>query len=225
MADIPHTISSRLLVCPVTKNCLAEAYLQSLLSKSRNVRPLHLKDYIRLSPSRRRNTVFVIDQCGLEVPFSECLKQLNEICLNPRFLVLDYEKSREEVVRLLVIGAHGYISHADAPRALVRAILFVAAGHLWVSPEALQDFLSQVGCVLRKDERARQSTTMREGEILELVRRRLSNREIADLLQIRVSTVKFHLSNILSKLQANSRHELTSPYARRLWETSSTRES
>jgi len=49
------------------------------------------------------------------------------------------------------------------------------------------------------------------------VRRRLSNREIADLLQIRVSTVKFHLSNILSKMHANNRRELTGPTSQNLW--------
>lgn len=38
---------------------------------------------------------------------------------------------------------------------------------------------------------------------------RLSNKEIAELLHIRVSTVKFHLSNILAKLHVTSRHELT----------------
>jgi Bacterial regulatory proteins, luxR family len=42
---------------------------------------------------------------------------------------------------------------------------------------------------------------------MELVRRRLYNREIAELLQIRVSTIKFHLSNILSKMHVNSRSD------------------
>lgn len=84
-------------------------------------------------------------------------------------------------------------------------------------PEALHDFLSEVGSVLRKDARARQTTTRREDEILELVRRRLSNREIADLLQIRVSTVKFRLSNILSKLHARNRHDLADKTSPKLW--------
>ena len=71
--------------------------------------------------------------------------------------------------------------------------------------------------MLRKDARDRQTTTARENEILELVRVRLSNKEIAELLQIRVSTVKFHLSNILSKMQAKSRRDLRAVPSEQLW--------
>jgi DNA-binding NarL/FixJ family response regulator len=161
--------------------------------------------------------VFVIDQCGLDVPFYECVKQLREVCLNAKFLVLDYEESKEEIVRLLVMGAHGYVPHAEVPRSITHAILSIAAGQLWVTEEVLKEFLLDVGRALRRDTHARQTTTPREDEILELVRRRLTNREIADLLRIRVCTVKFHLSNVLSKLHAHSRHDLTtSPSGRRL---------
>ncbi len=206
-----------LRVCSVGQNCLAEAYLRQLLYADRHLRAFSVREYARLSPASRKNIVFVIDQCGLEIPLCECLRQLREDCLNAKFLVMDHEKPREEIVRLLFMGAHGYVPHADVSGTLIRAILFVAAGHLWVTPEVLHDFLSEVGSVLRKDFHARQTTTRREDEILELVRRRLSNREIANLLQIRVSTVKFHLSNILSKLHARNRHDLTDTSSTKLW--------
>jgi len=201
----------------VGQNCLAEAYLRQLLYADRHLRAFSVREYARLSPASRKNIVFVIDQCGLEIPLCECLRQLREDCLNAKFLVMDHEKSREEIVRLLFMGAHGYVPHADVSGTLIRAIFLVAAGHLWVTPEVLHDFLSEVGSVLRKDFHARQTTTRREDEILELVRRRLSNREIANLLQIRVSTVKFHLSNILSKLHARNRHDLTDTSSTKLW--------
>ena len=50
--------------------------------------------------------------------------------------------------------------------------------------------------------------TPREIQVLHLVRRRLSNKEIAQLLAICESTVKFHVSNILGKLQVGSRQDL-----------------
>jgi DNA-binding NarL/FixJ family response regulator len=206
-----------LRICSVGQNCLAEAYLRQLLSTDRQLRAFSVSEYARLSPASRKNIVFVIDQCGLEIPLCECLRQLREDCQNAKFLVLDHEKSREEILRLLFLGAHGYVPHADVSATLVRAISLVAAGHFWVPPETLHDFLSEVGSVLRKDARARQTTTRREDEILELVRRRLSNREIADLLQIRVSTVKFHLSNILSKLHARNRRDLVNTTSPKLW--------
>jgi DNA-binding NarL/FixJ family response regulator len=206
-----------LRVCFVGQNCLAEAYLRQLLISDRRLRAFSLSEYANLSPIKRKDIVFVIDQCGLEVPLCECLRQLREDCQNAKFLVLDHEKPREEIVRLLFMGAHGYVPHADVSSILVRAISFVAGGHFWVPAGALHNFLSEVGSVLRKDARARQMTTRREDEILELVRRRLSNREIADILQIRVSTVKFHLSNILSKLHARNRRDLTSTTSSGLW--------
>jgi DNA-binding NarL/FixJ family response regulator len=206
-----------LRVCSVAQNCLAEAYLEQLLRTDPRICPLNLKQYAQLSPACRRNLIFVIDQCGLEIHLREFLRQLRERCSDARFLVLDDHKSKEEVVRVLIMGAHGYVSHADASSTLIRAIFCIANNQLWIPGEVLPEFLRKVNSKLRKDAQARQATTLREDEILDLVRRRLSNREIADLLQIRVSTVKFHLSNILSKLHANNRHELTESAPQALW--------
>ncbi len=206
-----------LQVCSVTQNCLAEAYLEQLLRADPRISPFNLKQYAQLSSVRRRNLVFIIDQCGLEMPLCDCLRQLRDHSSEARFLVLDGHKAKEEIVRILMMGAHGYVSHTDAPSILVRAIYCVADNQLWIPPEVLPVFVATVRSVLRKDTQARQTTTPREDEILELVRRRLSNREIADLLQIRVSTVKFHLSNILSKMHANNRRELTGPTSQNLW--------
>jgi DNA-binding CsgD family transcriptional regulator len=53
-----------------------------------------------------------------------------------------------------------------------------------------------------------ESMTARETQTLELVKRRFSNKEIADILHVQESTVKFHLSNIYSKLQVSGRRDL-----------------
>jgi DNA-binding CsgD family transcriptional regulator len=53
-----------------------------------------------------------------------------------------------------------------------------------------------------------QAITQRESQILELVKRRLSNKEIGAVLNIQESTVKFHLSNVFSKLRVSRRSEL-----------------
>jgi two-component system, NarL family, response regulator LiaR len=195
-------------VCLVAQNCLAEAYLYEVLKRERRIRALTLKQFMLVSPLRRRDTVFVVDQCGLEVPLAECLRHLRPRSADPRFLILDHEKSNEGIVDLLAMGAHGYVPHAEVSRTLGRAILFVAANEFWVPRDVFGEFLREAASALRKDPRGPQATTPRENEVLELVRMRLSNREIAEHLQIRVSTVKFHLSNILSKMQAKSRRDL-----------------
>lgn len=206
-----------LQVCSVMQNRLAEAYLEQLLRTDPRICPLRPKHFGHLSLARRRNVIFVIDQCGLEIPLCECLRQLRNRSSGAKFLVLDNQKSTEEIVRMVIMGVHGYVSHLDAPRTLIRAIISVAGNQLWIPHEVLPDFLREISSVLRRDGRARQTTSTREDEVLELVRRRLSNREIAEFLQIRVSTVKFHLSNILSKLHAKNRRELTPPTTQPLW--------
>jgi NarL family two-component system response regulator LiaR len=204
-------------VCVISQNCLAEAYLCEVLGRERLIRALTLKQFMLGSPLRRGNTVFVVDQCGLDVPLSECLRHLRPRSSDPRFVILDNEKSKEGIVQLLAMGAHGYVPHAEVSRALVRAIFLVAANEFWVPHDAFLEFLREAASVLRKNARDCQTTTPRENEILELVRIRLSNREIAERLQIRVSTVKFHLSNILSKMQAKSRRELRAVPSEQLW--------
>jgi DNA-binding NarL/FixJ family response regulator len=205
-------------VCFLAQNCLAEAYLGQLLRHEPNIRPLLLKHFSSLSPAQRMGMIFVIDQCGLEAPLGQYVKHLRSECADAKFLVLDDKKTKDEIVRLLVMGIHGYVPHEEVRSTLVRAVLSVAANQLWAPPDVFQEYLAEVGSLLRHEESdGRNSTTPREEEILELVRKRFSNREIAEALQIRVSTVKFHLSNILSKLHARSRHDLTGAQPGKLW--------
>ena len=55
----------------------------------------------------------------------------------------------------------------------------------------------------------RLALTPREREVMEFLLRRLSNKEIAEILGISERTVKFHVGNILNKLHVNSRQELS----------------
>lgn len=206
-----------LVVCAIAQNCLAEAYLAELLGQERGIRVFSLDTYERLSPSQRRQMIFVIDQCGLELPLSKYVNHLIAKWPGAKFVVLDNAKGQEEIVRLLIMGIHGYVPHEEAHTTLARAVFSVAANKLWVPSSIFQAFLTEVGSALRrKVGQPRTAPTPREEEILELVRRRLSNKEIANLLRIRISTVKFHLSNILSKLQVTRRQELTGAPSERL---------
>jgi len=151
------------------------------------------------------------------MPLYECLKHLRDQCSDAKFLVMDHQKSKEDIVRILIMGAHGYIPHALPSSTLVRAITYVASDQLWIPADVLPDFLREVNSTLHKNAHGRQTTTPREDEILELVRRRLSNTEIAQVLEIRVSTVKFHISNILSKMHATNRRQQVEAASRNLW--------
>lgn len=96
--------------------------------------------------------------------------------------------------RALQAGAAGLIFDGDVETALAPTVLAVASGQL-VVPQALQRNV------------ARAPLSYREREVLGLVVRGYTNRQIADALFLAESTVKTHLSSVFGKLDARSRAE------------------
>jgi DNA-binding NarL/FixJ family response regulator len=78
-------------------------------------------------------------------------------------------------------------------------------GRLWVPSEVLLAFVIQMKTVLDKQLLAGQSLTARESQVLTLLFRRLTNKDIAHQLNISERTAKYHVSNVLSKLGLESR--------------------
>lgn len=195
-----------ILVCVLSENCLVSAYLVGLLRQDPVFRPLSVDALQRHGMHAEAPITFVIDASTLASPVGQCLRQLRQLSRGCRFLILDQERNDEEVVRLLLNGAHGFLPHSQVGLRLGRAVRFVARGHFWVAPGIFENYLTQ----MRKGPNDARQVTPRESEILDLLRLRLSNKEIADYLRIRVSTVKFHVTHILSKLQISSRQDLFS---------------
>jgi DNA-binding NarL/FixJ family response regulator len=194
----------------VDQNCLAARYLLGILAKNRALHAVALEDLIVHKPAEQIAPVFIIDRGGIDLPLSECLRVLRERHRNARFVVLDQKQSPEEIGRLLSLGIHGFVAYPQIGEQLTRAVHCVAQGKLWISSSVLEAYARQSIASLKavSDSPSPQGITKRESEVIELVKRRLSNKEIGEMLNIRESTVKFHLSNIFSKLQVNRRSEL-----------------
>lgn len=205
-------------VCVVSENCLASHYLYGLLATGPLFRPVTLAQLVARSRPPREPLAFVVDCHGMDLPLHECLRRVERSYPRARFLILDHPQEKEEIVRMLEIGAHGFLEHEKASQFLLRAVRLVAKGHFWVPPDVLEMFLCSVANGLRRVSSGGEPFTPREQQILELVRKRHSNREIADALRIRVATVKFHLSNILSKCHANGRRELFKDFHWDVWD-------
>jgi len=121
-----------------------------------------------------------------------------------RILVLTTFASDDMLFPAIEAGALGYLLKDTEPEDLVQAIRRVHAGEMSLAPGIAQRVLGEI---TRDTERplSTDPLTEREVEVLRLVARGLSNRQIADALVISEATVRTHVGNILSKLQLASR--------------------
>jgi NarL family two-component system response regulator LiaR len=105
------------------------------------------------------------------------------------------------VVEAVRAGAIGYLLKDTEARELSRAIKAAAAGQVQLSPRAAARLMNEV----RTPEQIREPLTERETDVLRLLARGKSNKEIGRALDITEQTVKSHVSHILDKLGLPSR--------------------
>lgn len=126
---------------------------------------------------------------------------IRENCPEIQVIALTSFKEQELVQGALRAGAIGYLLKNVSADELVSAIRAAHAGKPTLAPEAAHVLIqaNQGPPALGRD------LTEREHEVLALMAEGLSNPEIADKLVVSRSTVKFHVSSILSKLGASTR--------------------
>ena len=115
----------------------------------------------------------------------------------------------EYVVESLRAGASGFLLKDAPPEDLVEAIHIVAAGEALLAPSVTRRLLDRVASRLPSANEnsipALSELTDREMEVLKLLARGLSNAEIAEKLVVSETTVKTHVSRVLSKLDLRDR--------------------
>ena len=115
-------------------------------------------------------------------------------------------KEKEYVEGALKAGALSYLLKNVSAEELVTAIHNAVAGQPRLSPEAAQVLIQD----FKQPKVADFDLTEREKEILKLMAEGLANADIAQKLVVSQSTVKFHVSNVLSKLGVTTRTEAVS---------------
>ena len=196
-----------LIVCIVEQNALAAEFLLGLLRKDARIRAFLPEEFCN-GVCKAQSPLFLVDNSGLAPPLTELLQRLTARYSDARFLVLDRQGSRDDIVRILLLGVHGFLEHRAVGASLCQAVRTVFEGGLWFSPEVLHFYVQITAHAKRKGGAGPESITRREQQIVELVKRRFSNQEIASMLGVKEGTVKFHLSNIFAKFQVGSRRDL-----------------
>ena len=129
-----------------------------------------------------------------------------------RVLVLTTFDTDENVVEALRAGASGFVLKDTEPPALIDAVRVVASGEALLSPAVtrrmIERFVQSAPPTPGPAPDLLPLLTQREAEVLAAVAMGLSNAEIADRLVVSYSTVKTHVSHLLTKLDARDRAQL-----------------
>lgn len=113
----------------------------------------------------------------------------------------------DSCMRWILHGIWGLVLYDRYEKELPEAVRYVGSGRLWFPPRSVVRWMH-----VERQTLAAQSTTPlteREQEVLDLLSRGLSNKEIGSILRITERTAKFHVHNLLSKLRVQSRRDLS----------------
>lgn len=130
------------------------------------------------------------------------IRQIGAISPSSRILVLTSFSEDEKVFPAIKAGAHGYLMKDIKPTELAKSIRSVYRGEPSLHPEIARKLMDQLA---KGEGDAEERLTARETEVLLLIAKGYSNKEIAAALQVSEKTVKTHVSNILQKLHLSDR--------------------
>ncbi|GAA2228640.1 response regulator transcription factor [Streptomyces amakusaensis] len=123
----------------------------------------------------------------------------------PKILVVTTFENDEYVYAALRAGAAGFLLKRARPAEIVHAVRLVAEGDSLLFPAAVRALAAEYGSGEARAAMVRAALTEREGEVLRLMARGMSNAEMAERLIVGTETVKSHVSAVLAKLGARDR--------------------
>lgn len=161
-----------------------------------------------LEVQQSRPDVVLMDLRMPEMEGAQAIAELRRIAPELRTLVLTNYQSDEYILRALQAGAMGYLLKSTPQEEIVHAVEMVSQNSRYIPSHIAQRLSKAV---------TYESLSQREQEVLVLVARGLTNKEIAQKLYISDKTVRNHVTSLLLKLGANDRTEaVTTAIARGL---------
>jgi DNA-binding NarL/FixJ family response regulator len=130
---------------------------------------------------------------------------LETIADPPKILVVTTFENDDYVYDALRAGASGFLLKRARPEEIAQAIRMVTQGDMLLFPAAIRSLAAEHAKVDPTKARWHEDLTEREGEVLRLMAKGLSNAEIGQELFVSPQTVKTHVGNLLAKMQARDR--------------------
>jgi DNA-binding NarL/FixJ family response regulator len=161
------------------------------------------------SVRQNRPDVLILDISFRDRSGLELIRDLRQENLPTKVVILSAKLDDEQTIEILRLGVQGVVLKSMPSRLLVQCIHTVHGGGQWMEKQSLGQAFERM---LRREAGARRLATIlteRETEIMCLVAKGLSNREICKRLTIGEGTVKVHVHNIYAKLGISNRVDLT----------------
>ena len=159
---------------------------------------------------QHRPDIVLLDVAMPRLNGTDAAQRISEKLPSTRVIVLSMHSDEGYVLKALKAGARGYLLKASPEAEVLAAVRAVAAGNAYFSPAITKLLVEEyVGEIRRRGvEDSYDLLSLREKEILKLLASGKTNREIADMLHISITTAESHRSNILQKLHLHSLAEL-----------------
>lgn len=135
----------------------------------------------------------------------DCVYEIKHDFPDIQFIMFTIYEDNDQVFEALKAGASGYILKNTSPEKIIDAIVELYEGGSPMSPKIARKVLSSFNTNISNP--VNELISKREQEVLELLSKGFLYKEIADKLNITLSTVKRHLNHIYSKLQVQNKTE------------------
>jgi DNA-binding NarL/FixJ family response regulator len=139
----------------------------------------------------------------------ELIRSIKALSIGVPVLVLSMHEESVYADRALRAGASGYITKSQEAAEVLTAIRSVLAGKVYLSPEMTNDLLKNLGATgTRGTPRSIDRLTERELQVLELVGRGRTTREIAEMLKLGIATIDTYRARIKEKMNFRNANDL-----------------